>query len=219
MLYHFAYAFEYKNFYTSLANELINGDEINLEALRQMAKMTLKQSPEVRNILVNFRYDDEWLENPDNDFSQAYLWHIVVVASRFVEAPSLSNNRFHGSHYVMEHFLRFVGWDTVAYRSLVFGKPITSLTTSQSIETVLAQIGTYGGFLKLEDIIELKAKLEENTQQFMKPRLEDFPRILTEYAQHNSLSIFEMLSRAYKDAIDMLTFAEQRQEALYLFRD
>ena len=91
-IFHFAYTFNFESFHLALRKKVVQNGEINLLHLQQEAKSVVdNSSDELKKVLSNIKYDKVWLDDPDRDGSQAYLWFTIMLASAFNPAPSLSN--------------------------------------------------------------------------------------------------------------------------------
>src|SRR5687768_17005465 len=118
---HFAYTFDW-DVHRNLQNILFEDDTIHLLKLQELAKSVVQNAKNKERLLSPFRYDDDWLDDPDRDQSQAGLWYSIYLAQFFKEVPSLTDNCFRGSHSVIRHLLPLAGWPEREVLDLLYGK-------------------------------------------------------------------------------------------------
>lgn len=217
-IFHVAYTFDSDSFHSDLKARVIRNNQLDLNSLQGLAKTYIENIKGITDILSYMRYDESWLEDPDGDGSQAYLWYMVCLASSFHSAPSLNNNRFHGSHYVLEHILPLAGWNGDNINALIHGKQLIALLDPQEYRPFVENLSLYGGCLGLNNIRTLQAHLH-NSKTYFLPSTKQSIEAIEEYAGHNNIPPINILKMAYEDAIEMLQTAIQRKEALYLLRD
>lgn len=218
-LFHFAYTFNSDDFHGDLKERIVHHGRINIEQLHQRARsLSLNASDELKQILSSLKYDDEWLNDPDGDNSHAYLWYLINLASVFKPCPSLGNNRFHGSHYVLEAILPIARWESDEIRALIFGKPLSTLLESSEYQIFLPHFTLHGGCLSNKDIVSIHAHLRLSTDYFS-PQSSESRSAIKIYSDNNNMNPIEVLNCAYGDAVDMLETAMKSKESLYLLRD
>ncbi|MBA3874773.1 MAG: hypothetical protein H0X30_37060, partial [Anaerolineae bacterium] len=188
--------------------------------LHTVAKSTVENaSDRVKQILSDFKYDKEWLDDPDGDNSQAYLWYTINLMSILKPCPSLSNNRFRHSHLILEKVLPTIGWSNKDVQKLIFGNSsIVQLLDTADEQALFVNLSLLGGCLAVHEIQIMLLHLEEASEQFHAPS----PLItnwMQEFIENSNLSQTDVLKMAYFDCQDMLKTALQRHEALYLHRD
>jgi hypothetical protein len=218
-LFHFAYTFDGNDFGNYLMAKTSKNGKLDTTLLRDLSKSVIDNaSEEQKQILTNLKYDKEWLDDPDNDASQAYLWNSIALIRVFKHCPSLSNNRFLYSSLVLEKILPSVGWRQLDIQDLVFGKSLDSFFDDLKHKAFVKGIGLYGGCLNTKRIDELLLHLEATQNLPVLNTLKTYEQI-TEFTQAGKLLPKEIINYAYEDAFDMLKTALKRNEALYLHRD
>jgi hypothetical protein len=215
---HIAYTFDSDRFHSELKSKVVVGNQLDIYRLQDLAKAYVKNHTGITDILSYMRYDEEWLEDPDGDGSQAYLWYTICLTTSFRPAPSLNNNRFHGSHYVLERVLPLAGWNEDDIRALIHGKELSTLLNPQEHKLFVENLSLYGGCLSPNDIRAIRMHLEDNKTHFL-PAAEHSIEVIEEYAGYNNIPPENILEMAYEDALEMLQTAIQREEALYLLWD
>ncbi len=217
-IFHVAYTFDSNSFHSELKAKAIRDNELDLNRLQSLAKAYVENFEGITDILSYMRFDESWLEDPDGDGSQAYLWYMVCLATAFHSAPSLHNNRFHGSHYVLERILPLAGWNEDDSNALIHGKRLSALLDPHEYKLFLENLSLYGGCLSLKDIQTLWMQLKNSRAHFL-PSARQSIAVIGEYAGYNNIPPATVLEMAYEDATEMLQTAIQREEALYLLRD
>ena len=210
-LYHLAYTFNSDDFHGFLRTKTVKNGKLKLLELQQLARSIVQNAPEsLLGILRNIKYDEQWLDNPENDESQAYLWYTICLTSYFRECPSLSNNRLVISHIVLEKILPLLGWTTEQIRELIFGKFLDTLVNSPEDNSLLNSLSLYGGALSLGDIGAINLHLEENSKHFS-AKQPSMTNAVSTLASYNNLSAAQVIDMAHSDAIDMLRACTERE--------
>lgn len=217
-LFHVAYTFDSDSFHSDLGAKVIRKNELDVYRLQDLAKAHIGSVEGITDILSFLRYDESWLEDPDGDGSHAYLWYMVCLVTSFHPAPSLSNNRFHGSHHILEHILPLAGWDRDDVNALIHGKPLNALLDLHKYGLFVENLSLYGGCLSLNSIQTLWANVNNSRAHFL-PSARRSIEAIEKYAGYNNIPPENALQMAYDDAMEMLHTAMQRQETLYLLRD
>jgi len=216
MPFHIAYTFDADGFHYKLAAKAVREGQLDQLKLQKMAISVMETATDdIKRILTDMKYDDDWLDDPDKDQSQAYLWYMVNLATVFNPCPSLSNNRFRGSYYVLEKVLPIVNWSKTQVQELIWGKFLKSLLTTTEYADLFHNISIYGGCLNINDSTAILSHFTNTRENFLNPSVEMLNTI-DEYAAYNQLSPIELLNLAYLDTLDMLHTAIHRNEALYL---
>ena len=217
---HFAYTFDSDIFHERLRPKVVYNGRLDVRKLQLLAKsMVDSASDELQLILSHLRYDSEWLEDPDRDQSQAYLWYMVVLASAFNPCPSLSNNRFRYSHLVLEKVLPLAGWKKEQIYELIFGKySLDTLLTDPGDRIFADNLSLYGGALNTVEVQSILSHLELSRESFLSS-VSEIRAAIEEYVVHTEIPPSEILRMTYEDAVDMLSTSIARNEALYLLRD
>ncbi len=219
---HFAYTFPSDEFHTMLKAKIVFNDKIDLRVLHDLAATTFEHaSDELKQIFDDMRCDETWLEDPDNDGSPAYLWYTLVLYSIMREAPSLSNNRFHGSHIILEDGLPYAGWSNEEIYKLLFGKGIDAILSRNEFQVFARDLSLHGGCLSQSDIKSLLSHIHESEDILLGQAQEigKASNLINKFAKANSLELNEALQMACDDAVEMLETALDRDEALYVLRD
>lgn len=217
-VFHIAYTFDSDSFHSNLKTMIAADNELDLNRLQDLARAYVETSPQILGVLQYMRYDESWLDDPDGDGSQANLWYTICLASSFHPAPSLNNNRFHGSHYVLENVLPFAGWNRDDILALIHGKPLSTLLDPHKYRVFVEALSLYGGCLRQNDIRTVREHLKDSEIHFS-PSARSSIEAIEKYANHNNVSPASLLGMAYEDVVEMLETAIQRKEALYLLRD
>jgi hypothetical protein len=216
--FHYAYTFKSIMFHEGLKAKIIDSKGLDLRKLQNLAKsVSDNANNELRGILDSIGYDREWLSDPDNDASQAYLWYTINLATSFHPSPSLSSNRFRGSHSVLEHILPTADWELKDVYEIILGNSLSELLDNSEFHVFVEELSLHGGAINLARISGILSHLEKSRQYFSAQYVE-IPKVITEFAAHNNLSVDNLLEMAYEDAVDMLETAIDRNEDLYLFR-
>ena len=218
-IYHFAYTFNSDDFHRDLKARIIKEGEIDVYKLQQEARsLVLNASDKMKQILDDLRYDDEWLDDPDGDASQSSRWYLINLVSVFDHCPSLSNNRFYLSHYVLEKVLPVAGWNKGEITEPIHGKYLSTLLESTEYEAFLNEFILLGGCLSNKDIVSVHTHLKSSREYFtaQSPVVMESIKAITDRI---ALNPDDILNAAYEDAIEMLETATKRNESLYLLRD
>lgn len=218
-LFHVAYTFDSKSFHTNLRANLVQEGKLNMARLNDLAKSTVKGAPEdLKRVLDTLGFDRDWLDDPDADSSQAYLWYTVALANAFRPCPSLSNNRFRHSHLLLEAVLPIAGWKDDEIHELVLGNRLNTLFDSSEDEVFSNNLTLYGGCLNIRDAKKLLLHLEASIKYFSFKTLA-VQQAITKFTAHSNIQPDMLLNYAYQDALDMLRSSIERNEALYLLRE
>jgi hypothetical protein len=215
---HAAYTFNSKLAHQQLSSLIVEEEIVFPLRLQEIAQEMMKEpSVQLRRILSNFRYGDRWLLDDDDEQSNTYLWYIIYIANFFQYAPSLSNNRLRGSHFVLEKILPKVGWTTSEVRLLLFGKPVEDLMSDTGFP-LLTGLNLDSGCLYGDDLEQLKSKLIATQHTFIISG--DTAKEIKYLAGDNSWERGnKLVAMAFADGIDMLSATEKHGDALYLYRD
>ena len=111
-----------------------------------------------------------------------------------------------------------LGWESKETDSLILGKPLATLLTNAEDQNLLDRLSLYGGCLNLSDIRSLFTRIRSSATYFSLPT-SAMQSTIEEYAQGRKVTPRAILKMAYHDAVEMLTTAIKRKEALYLLRD
>jgi hypothetical protein len=217
-IYHFAATFDVNLFHRELVQETVEDDKVNLTKLLNLAKSkVVRSSNSLSNILNIIRYDNDWLTDPDKDQSQAYLWYTICLADFLEISPSLSNNRFHGSHYVLENLLPLAKWSQKDIRELIHGKPLIDLLVNTEYVQFAQLLTLHGGVLGNSDIQD-KIEQMKLSVNYIYLNKHNFNDRLIKFAEYNNIKLEDMIDFALQDTIDMLQSATNTNSALYLLR-
>lgn len=215
---HFAYTFDSVAFHKNLQAVSVIDSKLDLKQLQILAKSQVNNADdELKKILNVINYNEDWLDDPERDASQAYLWYTINLASNFHPSLSLSNNRFHGSHYILEKILPIGGWQKDEVNELILGRSLKELLNNGEFQIFADELSIYGGVISIKKIPLILSHVRDSAQYFASES-EISEEILEEYTRYSDLNVAALLDLAYKDAVDMLEAAIKRDEDLYLFR-
>jgi hypothetical protein len=215
---HFAYTFDW-GVHRNLQNQLLENGTVNLLKLQATAKTIIQKSKATERLLGDFRYHEEWLDDSDGDDTQANYWYTIYLAQFFKENPSLSNNRFRGTHLVLDDLLPVAGWEHKEILELMLGKKAKSLSEANESQNLFQAFDFLDGHgcLSPEDVEKKLDKLQRSQAVFL--GAVSIPKKINQLAFYNKMSVDELLYKAYQDTFDMLTVALNRHQFLYLFRE
>lgn len=217
---HRAYTFQAGVFHAQLQRKLAQGVTLFPEYLLDLAKIsTRNNSMPVQNILKDIRYDDDWLSISKTD-SHTFLWYMLALANTVDFAPSLSKH-FPMGHHILKEVLRQSGWLDKEITLILYGQPLQTLVESAGsvfLAQELVGVDQFGGWLNLDTIIPLLARLQETANPFNFPHREILEKV-ADFATTWDSEPKNLLLTVYEDANAMLQTAIDRQSALFLILD
>lgn len=216
-LFHLAYTVNFEDFHQRLKHEVVVTGKLDPMRLQRQAMALVETAgKDLRRNLLDLKYDESWLEDPDRDFSHVHYWYLIMLVSRLTPCPSLSNNRYVYSHLVLEKALPVVGWDKEEVRKLIFGRLIDDALETAGDQQLLPT-SSYGGVLKPSDIATLFERLDHSRDTLLNNA--DALQTLGFIASVNAIPPVALLRNALLDALDMLATAADRRQWLYMVRD
>lgn len=212
MVHHFAYTFDSFGFHSDLEASIIRDGHLRLDLLQEQARSVVLNADErIQNILTRLNFDEEWLDDPDKDQSQAYLWYLVRLVSYLREAASLR-----ASWITLREVLPLAGWSEDAIDALVIGQRLDGVLRKYGNELFLDMFTIHGGCLTVEQATSLFQLLQSSAPYFDSPSSESL-ELIRERAHLLDISPEWLLKTAYTDAFDMLKSSVERQEEMYIY--
>lgn len=214
MVHHSAYTFDSLSFDSDLEASIIRNGHLRLDLLQEQAKSVVLNADEpIQTILRKLEFDEYWLEDPDKDQSQAYLWYLVRLVPYLREAPNL-----HGIWIILRTVLPLAAWSEAQINALICGQHLDEVLRKYGNELFLDMFTIHGGCLTVEQATSLLQLLQSSAPYFDSSSSESL-ELIRERAHLLDVSPEWLLRTAYTDAFDMLKSSVERQEEMYiLFR-
>ena len=212
---HRAYTFDQQNFHRRLEQKVIVNGSLDLVMFQKFAKEVVKNADEeTMEALQNLRFDEEWLDNPEDIWS-GDEWYVIALAESLTKAPSLSK-RLLGSYRVLEMTLAIIGWSSQDITTLLTGANLSSLISASFCRPLmLAFRGSiqYGGWISNDIVKRLLGLLQETMSN--KERLSaTLVGAITDYCKMIGIEPESALNSAYADAEEMLNTATGKKDDL-----
>jgi hypothetical protein len=200
---------------------VVNGsvDDERLEALAR--EITAVPSPDTAWALTAMRYGDDWFDPQwfDDPRWQGKLYSMVALAAQMRRVIGPDQHLL----WMLRAVLPQLGWSAEHVLVLTSGDKIHTLgaALSDPLFDEAFDLAGYGGWLALERISELYARLARLVDSFLSPSTQ----LLTNLREsagltaHDESTLREKLRDAYLTTEGMLATALVRREALYLVLD
>jgi hypothetical protein len=221
---HKAYSFDLQKFQALVTGCVFIDTHLDSIQLLELARKVVANASTVTNqSLRDLRFDSEWL-NSGEDIARTYLWYLIVLAGELSPVASLST-RYMGSYTVLQAILPLAGWSNSEMQKLISGSPLCTLPEALRHDFLDAErnaLDQFGGWLSLGEIKVLKEHLENSRSYFSSSFTESIDALRkadNAVSAVNSLSPEERMEKAYKDGIDMLQEAINKEGALLSILD
>lgn len=216
---HRAYSFDSGLFHRYLQEKTVHQKLLRLDVLLQLAEETVAGASETtQQALEDLRFDDGWFETSDDGVTWSTHWYMIILARHLTPAPSLSN-RSPVSWKVLDLTLSTLGWGHAELETLLRGQPLHTLVESSNnplFVTEFTCINQFGGWLRQSEVRRLYSHLLQTQRLHSRYAVSEE---LSKFALLWSQSPAEMLGQAYADAMEMLTVALDKDEALFVVLD